>query len=36
LHIGQLNGRVLPVAAAKFLDSIIAALGASYPQGLNQ
>jgi DNA-binding transcriptional LysR family regulator len=36
LHIGQLNGRVLPVAAAKFLDSIIAALGASYPQGLSQ
>ena len=27
LHIGHLRGRVLPVAAAKFLDSIVAALG---------
>jgi hypothetical protein len=30
LHIGQLKGRVLPVAAAKFLDSIITELGARY------
>jgi len=36
LHIGQLKGRVLPVAAAKFLDSIISELGARFPDDLNQ
>jgi DNA-binding transcriptional LysR family regulator len=36
LHIGHLRGRVLPVAAAKFLDSIVAALGSRFPDQLNQ
>jgi len=36
LHIGQLKGRVLPVAAAKFLDSIITELGARYGDDIDQ
>ena len=36
LHIGQLKGRVLPVAAAKFLDSIITKLGARYGDDIDQ
>jgi hypothetical protein len=31
-----LRGRVLPVAAAKFLDSIVAALSSRFPDQLNQ
>ena len=36
LHIGQLKGRVLPVAAAKFLDNIIHMLGQRYPDDFDQ
>jgi DNA-binding transcriptional LysR family regulator len=36
LHIGQLKGRVLPVAAAKFLDNVIHLLGQQYPDGFDQ
>ena len=36
LHIGQLKGRVLPVAAAKFLDSVITELGARYGDDIDQ
>ena len=36
LHVGQLKGRVLPVAAAKFLDSIISELGLRHGQDLDQ
>ena len=36
LHIGQLKGRVLPVAAAKFLDNVIHLLGQRYPDDFDQ
>ena len=36
LHIGQLRGRVLPVAAAKFMDLMITALSELFPGDLNQ
>ena len=36
LHIGQLRGRVLPVAAAKFMDLIITELGERFPKDLDQ
>jgi DNA-binding transcriptional LysR family regulator len=36
LHVGQLKGRVLPVAAAKFLDSIITELSLRYGQDMDQ
>jgi DNA-binding transcriptional LysR family regulator len=36
LHIGQLKGRVLPVAAAKFLDCILRELDLRFPGRLNQ
>jgi len=36
LHVGQLKGRVLPVAAAKFLDIIINELGARYGDDIDQ
>ncbi|MEK9926392.1 MAG: hypothetical protein VW736_12250, partial [Alphaproteobacteria bacterium] len=35
LHIGYLKGRVLPVAAAKFLDDIIQELRKRYPEDLD-
>ena len=35
MHIGQLKGRVLSVAAAKFLDDIINELSLEYGEGLN-
>jgi len=36
LHIGHLRGRVLPVAAAKFMDLIITELGERFPKDLDQ
>ena len=36
LHIGYLRGRVLPVAAAKFMDLIITELRERFPKDLNQ
>ena len=36
LHVGQLKGRVLPVAAAKFLDNIINELSSRYDGDLDQ
>jgi len=36
LHLGQLKGRVLPVAAAKFLDSLITSLSARYGRDMDQ
>ncbi len=36
LHVGQLKGRVLPVAAAKFLDNIISELSSRYGGDLDQ
>ena len=36
LHIGHLRGRVLPVAAAKFMDLMITALGERFPKDLDQ
>ena len=36
LHVGQLKGRVLPVAAAKFLDTIITELSTRYSEDLDQ
>ena len=36
LHIGHLRGRVLPVAAAKFMDLIITELRERFPQDLDQ
>jgi len=36
LHLGQLKGRVLPVAAAKFLDSLITSLSARYGHDMDQ
>ena len=36
LHVGQLKGRVLPVAAAKFLDTIITELSMRYSEDLDQ
>ena len=36
LHIGHLRGRVLPVAAAKFLDLIITELRERFPKDLDQ
>ena len=36
LHIGHLRGRVLPVAAAKFMDLIITELRARFPKDLDQ
>ena len=36
LHICHLKGRVLPVAAAKFLDEIITTLRATYPDDVDQ
>ena len=36
LHVGQLKGRVLPVAAAKFLDTIINELRIRYGDNLDQ
>ena len=36
LHVGQLKGRVLPVAAAKFLDRIITELSIQYDGDLDQ
>ena len=36
LHVGQLKGRVLPVAAAKFLDSVITELRKDYGFDLDQ
>tara|TARA_B100001093_G_scaffold144091_1_gene136703 strand:+ start:5484 stop:6416 length:933 start_codon:yes stop_codon:yes gene_type:complete len=35
-HVGQLKGRVLPVAAAKFLDNIINELSSRYDGDLDQ
>ena len=36
VHVGQLKGRVLPVAAAKFLDTIITELSMRYSDDLDQ
>jgi len=36
LHICHLKGRVLPVAAAKFLDDIITTLRDTYPDDVDQ
>ena len=36
LHVGQLKGRVLPVAAAKFLDHIITELRSLYQNDIDQ
>ena len=36
LHIGHLRGRVLPVAAAKFMDLMITALRERFPKDLDQ
>ena len=36
VHIGHLRGRVLPVAAAKFMDLIITELRARFPKDLDQ
>ena len=36
LHIGHLRGRVLPVAAAKFMDQIITELRERFPRDLDQ
>jgi len=36
LHIGHLRGRVLPVAAAKFMDLMITELGERFPKDLDQ
>jgi DNA-binding transcriptional LysR family regulator len=36
LHIGHLRGRVLPVAAAKFMDLMITELGDRFPKDLDQ
>ena len=36
LHIGHLRGRVLPVAAAKFMDLIITELRERFPEDLDQ
>ena len=36
LHIGHLRGRVLPVAAAKFMDTVISELGSRFPGNLDQ
>ena len=36
LHICHLKGRVLPVAAAKFLDDIITTLRDTYPDEVDQ
>ena len=36
LHIGHLRGRVLPVAAAKFMDLIITELRERFPKDLDQ
>jgi len=36
LHVGQLKGRVLPVAAAKFLDHIITELRSIYQNDIDQ
>jgi len=36
LHLCHLKGRVLPVAAAKFLDAIITSLRASYGVDVDQ
>ena len=36
LHIGHLRSRVLPVAAAKFMDLMITALGERFPNDLDQ
>ena len=36
LHIGHLRGRVLPVAAAKFMDLMITALAERFPEDLDQ
>jgi hypothetical protein len=36
LHICHLKGRVLPVAAAKFLDNIITTLRDTYHQSVDQ
>ena len=36
MHIGHLRGRVLPVAAAKFMDLIITELRERFPKDLDQ
>ena len=36
LHLGHLKGRVLPVAAAKFLDSLITSLRTRYDSDMDQ
>ena len=36
VHIGHLRGRVLPVAAAKFMDLIITELRERFPEDLDQ
>ena len=36
LHIGHLRGRVLPVAAAKFMDAAISELGSRFRNNLDQ
>ena len=36
LHVGQLKGRVLPVAAAKFLDTITSELSNRYGADFDQ
>ena len=36
LHVGQLRGRVLPVAAAKFVDKVISELSSRFPDNLDQ
>ena len=36
LHLGHLKGRVLPVAAAKFLDSLITSLSTRYDSDMDQ
>ena len=36
LHVGQLKGRVLPVAAAKFLDTITTELSNRYSDDFDQ